>query len=130
MAVQAALIEAFAEISPQTSDVDEMKIWLLKQKQTQCWDSPVSTVNAVYALLLQGNDWLSGENKVTIKMGDRLITPAVVESVTGYFKETIPANEINASTGKITVSSANSQIKNSSIAGELCIGSIIRNRKM
>lgn len=115
VAVQAALIEAFAEISPQTSDVDEMKIWLLKQKQTQCWDSPVSTVNAVYALLLQGNDWLSGENKVTIKTGDRLITPAIVEAGTGYFKETIPANEINALTGKITVSSANSKIKNSSI---------------
>ena len=31
-----------------------MKRWLLKEKQTQVWDTPVATVNAVYALLNSG----------------------------------------------------------------------------
>ena len=58
VAVQAAIIEAFSETGSTTAELDELKIWLLKQKQTQRWDSPIATVNAVYALLMQGNNWL------------------------------------------------------------------------
>ena len=110
VAVQAAIIEAFAEISKNTADVEEMKIWLLKQKQTQRWDSPVASVNAIYALLLQGNDWLGNEGKVKITAGNKIITPATVEAGTGYFKETIPVNEIRSETGKVTVTKQDKNI--------------------
>ncbi len=115
VAVQAAIIEAFAELSKNTSDVDELKIWLLKQKQTQRWDSPIASVNAVYALLLQGNDWLGNEAAAKISVGNQVVTPSAVEAGTGYFKETIPAHEVSASTGKITVSSPNQKTGNSGI---------------
>lgn len=114
VAVQAAIIEAFAEVTKNKADVDELKIWLLKQKQTQIWDSPVATVDAVYALLLQGSDWLSSDNTVDIKVGDQNIEQASKEAGTGYFKSSIPASEVHASTGKITVSSV-SQSGSSSI---------------
>jgi hypothetical protein len=103
VAVQAAIIEAFTEVANNSTDIDELKIWLLKQKQTQCWDSPVSTVNAIYALLLQGSDWLSTDNNVSIKVGEKLIETTSKEAQTGYFKKNIPVNQMNASTGKITV---------------------------
>jgi len=129
IAVQAAIIEAFTEVSKNTADIDEMKIWLLKQKQTQRWDSPSATVNAIYALLLQGSDWLSNEGKVQIKLGGKTLEPSSTEAGTGYFKETIPANEVKAEMGRIeigwevanrphdfnsspTVMAANSQLSN------------------
>ena len=110
VAVQAAIIEAFTEISKNTAEIDELKIWLLKQKQTQRWDSPVASVNAIYALLLQGNDWLANDGKVKISAGSKLITPTNVEAGTGYFKETIPVNEILPETGKITIEKTDKNI--------------------
>jgi uncharacterized protein YfaS (alpha-2-macroglobulin family) len=103
IAVQAAIIEAFTEISKNTSDVDELKIWLLKQKQTQRWDSPMATVDAIYALLNQGSDWLSNEGSVKIKVGNKTLQPGSTEAGTGYFKETIPVTEVRSEMGKVTV---------------------------
>ena len=37
------VMEALELVSGDSSTVEEMKLWLLKQKQTQAWDSPVTT---------------------------------------------------------------------------------------
>jgi len=110
IAVQTAIIEAFSEISKNNTDIDEMKIWLLKQKQTQRWDSPMSTVNAIYALLNKGNDWLTNEGSVQIKVGNALLKPSSTEAGTGYFKETIPVAEIRPVMGKVTVTKSDKGI--------------------
>ena len=109
IAVQAAIIEAFAEVSKNTADVEEMKIWLLKQKQTQHWDSPMATVDAIYALLNQGSDWLANDGSVQLKVGNTTLQPASTEAGTGYFKETIPTADISSEMGKVTVSSIGSK---------------------
>ncbi|MDD4992995.1 MAG: alpha-2-macroglobulin family protein [Paludibacter sp.] len=103
IAVQAAIIEAFTEITKNTADIDELKIWLLKQKQTQRWDSPMATVDAIYALLNQGSDWLANEGSVKIKAGNKTLQPVSAEAGTGYFKETIPVAEVRSDMGKVTV---------------------------
>jgi hypothetical protein len=110
IAVQAAIIEAFAEISKNTTDVDELKIWLLKQKQTQRWDSPMASVNAIYALLNQGSDWLTNDGSVKIKVGNTTLQPASTEAGTGYFKETIPTADVRLEMGKVTVSKTDAGI--------------------
>jgi hypothetical protein len=106
VAVQAAIIEAFAEVTKNTADVDELKLWLLKQKQTQCWDSPLATVDAIYALLHYGNDWLVNTGQAKIKVGNTVLQPQNVEAGTGYFKETIPVADIRPEMGKVTVSTS------------------------
>ncbi|MGA2822682.1 MAG: alpha-2-macroglobulin family protein, partial [Bacteroidales bacterium] len=63
---QVILIEAYEEITADTKSVDEMKIWLLKQKQTQDWKTERATAEACYALLLQGTDLLSEQPEVKI----------------------------------------------------------------
>jgi hypothetical protein len=108
VAVQAAIIEAFAEVTKNTADVDELKLWLLKQKQTQCWDSPLATVDAIYALLHYGNDWLANTGQAKIKVGNTVLQPQNVEAGTGYFKETIPVAEIRPEMGKVTMSAIGS----------------------
>ena len=42
-----------------------MKLWLLKQKQTTSWNSPVATADAVYALLCQGTNLLEKSGRRT-----------------------------------------------------------------
>jgi hypothetical protein len=110
IAVQAAIIEAFAEVERNKTEVDEMKIWLLKQKQTQRWDSPMATVNAIYALLHQGSDWLANEGSVQVKVGNTLLQPSSTEAGTGYFKETIPVPSVRPEMGKVTVTKSDKNI--------------------
>jgi uncharacterized protein YfaS (alpha-2-macroglobulin family) len=87
---QALLIEAFTEVANDNKSVDEMKVWLLKQKQTTSWKSTKATAEACYALLLQGKDWIKSDKLVEVKMNKVVIDPiksgATVEPGTGYYK--------------------------------------------
>lgn len=119
---QAILIELFEEMGTAgskgskgtvgtVSEVDLMKTWLLKQKQTQSWPTTTATSEAVYALLLRGTDWLQTDAKVVIRTGGETIDlskptiPGVEkEAGTGYFKTSWSGSDITADKGNITVS--------------------------
>ena len=92
--VQTMMLEAFSEISKNTADLDKMKIWLLRQKQTQQWDSPLSTVDAIYALLHYGTDWISSGNEATIQLGSTPVRMEQKEAGSGYVKQTFSGSEI------------------------------------
>lgn len=90
---QSLLIEAFNEINKDTKTVEDLRTWLLKNKQTNNWRTTKATADACYALLLQGTDWLSEEPDVQIKLGAVTISSPVgggregaTEAGTGYFK--------------------------------------------
>ena len=51
MPTEVAAIEAIDRISKDRQAIQEMQRWILKQKQTQCWATPIASVNAIYALL-------------------------------------------------------------------------------
>jgi len=107
--VHTAIIEAFAEIDKNTPEIDEMKIWLLRQKQTQRWDTPISTVDAIYALLNFGSDWLSDEKTVEIKLNNQPLATENREAGTGYFKETISGENIIPEMANISVQVSSSE---------------------
>lgn len=102
---QSVLIEAFAEIPKDNASVNDMKTWLLKNKQTNHWNTTKSTADACYALLLQGSDWTNKEPEVNIKLGNTTISSSQqkAEAGTGYFKTSIGAEKVNPSMGNITV---------------------------
>jgi hypothetical protein len=105
---QALLIEAFDEVSNDKESVEAMKVWLLKQKQTQDWKTTKATTEACYALLLRGTDLLSSDQLVNIKVGDQVIDPkkmddVKVEAGTGYFKTSWNKTEIKPTMGNVTV---------------------------
>ncbi|MCX6997079.1 MAG: hypothetical protein NTV49_08325, partial [Kiritimatiellaeota bacterium] len=56
---QALMVEAFAEVMKDDAAVEDCKVWLLKQKQTQNWRTTKATADAVYALLLRGANLLA-----------------------------------------------------------------------
>ena len=105
---QALLIETFDEVANDQKSVEELKIWLLKQKQTQDWKTTKATVEAIYALLLKGTDLLSNDQLVEIIIGSQKIDPKkmdniVVEAGTGYFKTSWQGGEVKPEMGKVTV---------------------------
>ncbi|MCX6283992.1 MAG: MG2 domain-containing protein [Bacteroidetes bacterium] len=106
---QALLIEAYEEVAKDISSVNEMKIWLLKQKQTHSWTSSRATVEACYALLMRGSDLLSADPKIKISLGNHKIDPSKLpdisqEAGTGYFQMSWSGNEITPDMGKVRVS--------------------------
>ncbi|WP_046756895.1 alpha-2-macroglobulin family protein [Kordia jejudonensis] len=105
---QALMIEVFSEISNDITTVDNLKIWLLKNKQTNRWSTTKATSDAVYALLLQGSDWLSVTDMVDVTVGNQKISPTSLENVkveagTGYFKTSWNGNEITPEMAKVTM---------------------------
>ena len=63
------MIEAFTDIDGNVKTIDDLKTWLLKQKQTQNWRTTKATAEACYALLLSGSNWLAEEKMVNITLG-------------------------------------------------------------
>ncbi|RQO32201.1 alpha-2-macroglobulin [Taibaiella sp. KBW10] len=102
---QSLLIGVYKEILNDTKSVDEMKIWLLKQKQTQHWTTTTATADACYALLESGTDWLQYTPSVTIQLGDKTIVSDQVKTQagTGYFKQYIAGEEVKPNMGNISV---------------------------
>lgn len=105
---QALLIEAFVEISNDIQSADAMKVWLLKNKQNKNWPTTKATTEAIYALLLQGNDWLSVKDNTVIKIGDEKIVIKKLsenekEAETGYIKLNWNANEINKNMARLSI---------------------------
>ena len=87
---QALLIEAFDEVNKDETAVEDMKVWLLKQKQTTDWKTTKATAEACYALLLKGTELLTNDEMVEIKVAGKVIDPvalgAKVEAGTGYLR--------------------------------------------
>ena len=102
---QAYLIEAFDEIKQDRVAVDNMKCWLLRQKQTQSWSSTKATTEAIYALLLRGSDWLGTGVSTQVSLGGQPIENRVTKSdaITGYEKVTYAAAEIKPEMGVIQI---------------------------
>ncbi|HOK79173.1 MAG TPA: hypothetical protein PLW35_15790, partial [Verrucomicrobiota bacterium] len=112
----ALMIEAFAEIANDTEAVEECKVWLLKQKQTQDWKTTKATADAIYALLLRGQNFLENNQLVEISVGNIRLTPdssqsterggtepAAAEPGTGFFERRFASTEVKPDMSRITV---------------------------
>ena len=112
---QALIIEAFSEAGKVIQnevknlvDIDNLKIWLLKNKQTNQWKTTKATTEAVYALLLKGSDWLDVTELVEVKVGRKILSPETMENVkleagTGYFKTSWNGSEIEKEQAEVTL---------------------------
>jgi hypothetical protein len=102
---QVMMIEAFMDIDKNNTTVDDLKTWLLKQKQTQNWKTTKATAEACYALLLGGNNWLAEEKEVIINLGNTIVksTDDATEAGTGYFKKRFESKDVKPDMGNISV---------------------------
>lgn len=105
---QALLIEAFSEIDPDIKSINEMKAWLLKQKQIRHWPTTKATTEALYALLLQGSNWTEVKEQTTFSIGnEKILSKKLSEkekvAETGYIKLTWNKDEIKNEMGELKI---------------------------
>ena len=93
---QTIAIEAIQRITPEdTKCITEMQRWLLQSKRTQAWDTPINSVNAVYAFLWQQGEQhisplsLDKENAAIKVDAQPLATPNATAAL-GYVKTVLP----------------------------------------
>jgi uncharacterized protein YfaS (alpha-2-macroglobulin family) len=113
------MIEVFATVAQDMESVEQLKIWLLKNKQTNHWKTTKATANAVYALLHFGDNWLMGTELAQVSFPG--LKPAVYEDAleeataaaeagTGYFKASWSGKALSNDFKKIKVKNLNDGI--------------------
>ena len=114
---QALMIEAFDEVMADLQAVEECRVWLLKQKQTQDWKTTKATADAVYALLLRGKDILASDRLVEVTIGGINVTPdrglpgrsgapnpkSEIEPGAGFYERRFAGSDIKPKLGEVTV---------------------------
>ncbi len=104
IATHAQIMSAFAEIDQNQETLDQLKVWLLTQKQTTMWENSASTAEACYALLMRGSDWLDdGEKQVTLRFGNTLVNTEGGVAGTGFIQRHWNANEVTEEMRHLTV---------------------------
>lgn len=81
-------LEAFVRLRKDEKTVEQMKRWLLKQKQTQVWDMPIATVDAIYALMMNGGGWLEHAPSAKLVLGKETLQLPEQHAL-GYLKQEV-----------------------------------------
>ena len=94
---QVYAMEAFGKVSNDKEVVEAMKLWLLMQKQTQAWRTPIATADAIYGLLMTGDNLLANTGDVRITLGGKTINTnneTVALPGLNYVKETFEQKSV------------------------------------
>ncbi|HAZ04256.1 MAG TPA: hypothetical protein DCY97_19110 [Marinilabiliales bacterium] len=104
---QSLMLEVFHEIAPDAETENNLKKWLLKNKQTHQWHTSKATSDAVYSLLTTGSQWVAGTPRVDFSLGKETITnqqyQQQAEPFSGYLKKSWDVSRVTADMGKINV---------------------------
>ena len=103
IATHANIMAAFAEIDKDEEMIDQLRVWLLTQKQTNSWENSASTADACYALLMRGSDWFAEGKEVTLRFGDTPINTEGGVAGTGFIQRRWNADEVTSEMRQLTV---------------------------
>lgn len=112
----ALMIEVFTSLGAPASEINALKIWLLKNKQTNHWPTTTATAAAVYALLNSGDNWLSESQnvKISIRGWRKQVYDEKIESAqtsaeagTGYFTVKWDGEEMEPDISAVKVKNPN-----------------------
>ncbi len=103
IATHANIMAAFAEIDQNQEMIDELRVWLLTQKQTTMWENSASTADAIYALLMRGSDWFEEGKEVSLSFGNTPISTEGGVAGTGFIQRRWNANEVTQDMRQLTV---------------------------
>ena len=88
---QVAAIEALQRLTPEdTQTIDEMLRWLLQEKRTQAWDTPLSTIDAIYAFLNGRPQVLQPQAETTFALDGKPVETPKATAGLGYVKTVLP----------------------------------------
>ena len=99
---QVSVIEALQMLKPNDKQtIEELQRWLLMSKRTQVWDTPVNTVDAVYAFM-KGNEsnWSRKAENAVLKLDGKLLPMPQDSTTLGYVKTERPGKASRLSIDK------------------------------
>ena len=99
---QVSVIEALQMLKPNDKQtIEELQRWLLMSKRTQVWDTPVNTVDAVYAFM-KGNEsnWSRKAENAVLKLDGKLLPMPQDSTTLGYVKTERPGKASKLSIDK------------------------------
>lgn len=99
---QVSVIEALQMLKPNDKQtIEELQRWLLMSKRTQVWDTPVNTVDAVYAFM-EGNEsnWSRKAENAVLKLDGKLLPMPQDSTTLGYVKTGRPGKASKLSIDK------------------------------
>ncbi|MBB6370501.1 alpha-2-macroglobulin family protein [Chryseobacterium shigense] len=99
----AGALEAFNTLKPNDQAmIEDMKIWLITQKEVNSWGSSRGTSEVIFTILNSGKSWTSAESdKATIVWGGKELAPQT--QATGYVKSTVKTDAVDKNLGTVTV---------------------------
>jgi len=100
----AGALEAFEKLAPTDEKfIEEMKIWLVTQKEVNSWGSSRGTAEVIFTILNSGKSWTSVESDhATIIWGGKELTKPDTKA-TGYVKSTLKQEDIDKNLGTVTI---------------------------
>jgi hypothetical protein len=99
----AGALEAFQKLTPQDENfIEEMKIWLITQKEVNSWGNSRGTAEVIFTILNSGKSWTSNESdKAQITWGGKQLNPQT--QATGYVKQTVTSDNIDKNLSTVTI---------------------------
>ena len=84
---QVAAIEAIKRLTPDdTQTITEMQRWLLQEKRNQAWDTPINSVDAIYAFLNGNSETLAAQPKTVLRVDGEAVPTSEATAGIGYVK--------------------------------------------
>jgi uncharacterized protein YfaS (alpha-2-macroglobulin family) len=91
---EVAAIEAIQSVTPQDKQtVDEMRRWLLQEKRTQAWNTPINSVNAIWAFLHDNNSLLAAKEETVLAIDGVPVKLPKATAAIGYVKTAVTGQQ-------------------------------------
>ena len=83
-------LDAFHAIEPNCKEIDQIRQWLILQREAKDWGTSVTTADVVASILTSGTNWIAPSNSTyAITVGKGEVKPDHTEAGTGYFRRNI-----------------------------------------
>ncbi|MCJ8155045.1 MG2 domain-containing protein [Chryseobacterium sp. SSA4.19] len=98
---QAGALEAFSKLKPNDQEfIEDLKIWLITQKEVTSWGSSRGTAEVIFTILNSGKSWTGSESdKANIVWGGK----EVQAQATGYVKSSVKTDLVNKNLATVTI---------------------------
>ena len=103
VSVQSQIIEAFNEITNDKKSIENLKTWMIRNKQTTHWSSTKSTTEALFALLTNGFNYLETTKNPTILFDNKKVAFNSEEIENGRIRKEFSLKELDANLKSITI---------------------------
>ncbi len=99
----AGALEAFQTLKPKDETfIEDMKVWLMTQKEVNSWGTSRGTAEVIFTILNSGKSWTTPESdQAKISWGNKELAPQTF--ATGYVKQAIVNSEVNKDLSTVTI---------------------------